>query len=94
MLVIWGDLMAKEVLKFFEGYCAVNSKQESFSVTYVERDDGSYERRDLRDCHFKGLFNPRGCVDCDLLKQVKQIVSAGQIDLSGAVEEFQLEVPK
>jgi hypothetical protein len=56
--------MAKEVLKFFEGWCPVNSKTESFSVTYVERDDGCYERRDLRDCHFKGLFNPRGCVNC------------------------------
>jgi hypothetical protein len=86
--------MAKEVLKFFEGYCIVNSKPESFSVTYVERDDGMYERRDLRDCHFKGLFNPRGCVNCELIKEVKQVVTPEEIDLSSAVDEFQLEVPK
>ncbi|GHT78236.1 hypothetical protein FACS1894104_1150 [Actinomycetota bacterium] len=84
--------MANEVLKFFEGWCPVNNKAESFSVTYVERDDGLYERRDLRDCHFKGLFNPRGCVDCDLIKEVKQLISAKDIDLSSIVEEFQLEV--
>jgi hypothetical protein len=86
--------VAKEVLKFFAGWCVVNDKPESFSVTYVERDDGLYERRDLRDCRFKGLFNPRGCVDCDLIKQVKQTVSPDEIDLSSAVEEYQLEVPK
>jgi hypothetical protein len=86
--------MAKEVLKFFEGYCVVNKKPESFSVTYVERPDGNYERRDLRDCHFKGLFNPRGCVDCDLIREVKQVVSPDEIDLSSAMEEFQLEVPR
>ncbi len=86
--------MAREVLRFFEGYCLVNDKQESFSVTYVERDDGRFERRDLRDCRFKGLFNPRGCVDCDLIREVRQVLAADEIDLSEAVEEFQLEVPR
>ena len=32
--------MAKEVLMKFEGYCPVNECPESFSVTYVEREDG------------------------------------------------------
>jgi hypothetical protein len=86
--------VAKEVLKFFEGHCVVNDKPESFSVTYVERTDGLYERRDLRDCHFKGLFNPRGCVDCDLIREVKQVVTPDEIDLSSAMEEYQLEVPR
>ena len=85
--------MAKEVLKFFDGYCLVNDKQESFSVTYVECDNGDYRRRDLRDCSFRGLFNPRGCVACELIKEVKQTVCADEIDLSNAVEEFHLEVP-
>jgi hypothetical protein len=83
--------MNREVLKFFEGYCIVNNKPESFSVTYVERDDGSFERRDLRDCRIKGLFNPRGCVDCDLMKEVRQVISADEVDLSSAVDEFQME---
>jgi len=84
--------MAKEVLKFFEGHCVVNDKPESFSVTYVERGDGLFERRDLRDCRFRGLFNPRGCVDCQLIREVKQVVPASEIDLSSAVEEFELDV--
>ncbi|MDR1088497.1 MAG: hypothetical protein LBL23_04425 [Coriobacteriales bacterium] len=83
--------MAKEVLKFFEGHCPVNDKPESFSVTYVERGDGSFERRDLRDCRFKGLFNPRGCVECELIREVRQVVKADEIDLSSAVEEFVME---
>ncbi|MDR1358161.1 MAG: hypothetical protein LBJ48_02230 [Coriobacteriales bacterium] len=83
--------MAKEVLKFFKGHCIINDKPESFSVTYVEREDGRFERRDLRDCRFKGLFNPRGCVDCALIKEVKPIVSADEIDLSSAVEEFVMQ---
>jgi len=83
--------MAKEVLKFFAGHCVVNDKPESFSVTYVEREDGNFERRDLRDCRFKGLFNPRGCVDCDLIKEVKQVVGPEEIDLSSVVEEFVME---
>jgi hypothetical protein len=86
--------MAREVLKFFEGHCVVNDKTESFSVTYVERPDGSYERRDLRDCHFKGLFNPRGCAGCALVREVKQVVGVDAIDSSNAMEEFQLEVPR
>ena len=84
--------MAKEVLKFFSGYCAVNNKDESFSITYVERPDGLYERRDQRDCRFRGLFNPRGCVDCDLLRGVKQIVAEDEIDLSSAVTDFELKI--
>ena len=86
--------MAREVLKFFEGYCIVNDKQESFSVTYFEREDGRFERRDLRDCRFKGLFNPRGCVDCDLIREAKKIVDPEEINLTDAIEEFQLEVPR
>jgi hypothetical protein len=86
--------MAKEVLMFFEGHCIVNDKPESFSVTYVEREDGLYERRDLRDCQFRGLFNPRGCVNCDLIKEVKQVVLPEEINPDDVVEEFQLEVPR
>lgn len=83
--------MAKEVLKFFEGHCLVNSKTESFSVTYAEREDGSFERRDLRDCRFRGLFNPRGCVDCELIKEVKPVLGADEIDVASAVDEFVME---
>ena len=81
--------MAKEVLMSFEGYCPVNDCQESFSVTYVERADGMWERRDKRDCNYKGLFNPRGCVDCDLIKTVKQVVSTDELR-GEPVEEYRL----
>ena len=84
--------MANEVLKLFSGYCAFNDKEESFSVTYVERPDGLYERRDLRDCRFRGLFNPRGCDKCDLLHKVKQVITEDEIDLSSVVKEFELKV--
>lgn len=82
--------MAKEVLKFFEGHCIVNDKPESFSVTYVERENGLFERRDLRDCRYKGLFNPRGCVDCELITHVKPVIDPHEIDPSDVVEEFQM----
>lgn len=81
--------MAKEVLKNFEGHCSVNDCPKSFSVTYVEREDGMYERRDLRDCDYRGLFNPRGCVDCELLKEVKQVISADEVG-GEPVEEYHL----
>ena len=72
--------MAREVLKLFEGYCPVNDCPKHFSVTYVERDDGKFERRDDRDCDYKGLFNPSGCVNCDLVKSVKQVYEADEMD--------------
>jgi len=79
-------------LKFFEGHCPVNDRPEAFSVTYVERPDGLFERRDLRDCRFRGLFNPRGCADCQLIREVKQVVPPSEIDLSSAMEEFELRI--
>lgn len=81
--------MAKEVLKNFEGYCPVNDCPKTFSVTYVEREDGMYERRDLRDCDYRGLFNPRGCVNCDLLREVKQVITAEEVG-GKPVEEYHL----
>ena len=81
--------MAKEVLANFEGYCPVNDCPKSFSVTYVERGDGLWERRDKRDCDYKGLFNPRGCVDCDLIKTVQQVMSLDEIE-GEPVEEYRL----
>lgn len=81
--------MAKEVLKLFEGHCVENDCPKSFSVTYVEREDGSYERRDLRDCDYKGLFNPCGCVNCDLLKEVKQVLTPEELNAE-PVEEYHL----
>ncbi len=81
--------MAKEVLMKFAGHCIVNDAPESFSVTYVEREDGMWERRDLRDCNYRGLFNPRGCVDCELLKSVKQVVTADELN-GDPVEEYHL----
>ena len=81
--------MAKEVLMKFQGYCPVNDCTESFSVTYVEREDGQWDRRDKRDCAYRGLFNPRGCVECDLLKTVKQVVTAEEVQ-GEPVEEYKL----
>lgn len=85
--------MAKsEVLKNFEGYCPVNKCPESFSVTYVEREDGLWERRDQRDCRFRGLFNPMGCRDkskCELLSSVKDVVTFEELG-GEPVEEYHL----
>ena len=48
-----------------------------------------YERRDLRDCDFKGLFNPSGCVNCDLIKKVKQVIPPYELNAE-PVEEYHL----
>ncbi len=74
--------MAREVLKNFEGFCPVNKGPMSFSVTYVEGEDGMWRRRDKRDCQFRGLFNPQGCKDktvCDLLMSVKDEITAEEL---------------
>lgn len=85
--------MAKsEALKNFSGYCPVNKCPESFSVTYVERDDGMWERRDKKDCRFRGLFNPMACRDkskCELLSSVKDVITADELD-GEPVEEYHL----
>ena len=84
--------MAKEVLKNFEGWCPVNKVPMSFSVTYVEREDGMWERRDNRDCQFRGLFNPQGCKDkskCELLSSVKNVYTREELG-GEPVEEYHL----
>lgn len=84
--------MAKEALKKFEGYCPVNDCPQSFSVTYVEREDGLWKRRDYRDCNFRGLFNPQGCKDkskCALLSSVKDVITAEELG-GEPVEEYHL----
>ena len=81
--------MAKEMLMNFSGHCVVNDCPQSFSVTYVEREDGMWERRDPRDCNFRGLINPRGCKDCEILKQVKQVVTREELN-GEPVEEYHL----
>lgn len=84
--------MAKEALKNFEGWCSVNNAPMHFSVTYTEREDGSWERRDNRDCPYRGLFNPQGCKDkskCELLTSVKSVITAKELG-GKPVEEYHL----
>lgn len=84
--------MAREALKNFEGFCPVNKIPMSFSVTYVEQEDGSWVRRDYRDCQFRGLFNPQGCKDkknCELLSSVQDTYPAEEFQ-NNVVEEYKL----
>lgn len=81
--------MSREVLMNFEGYCPVNDCPKSFSVTYVECEDGMWERRDKRDCDYKGLFNPAGCSECDLVHSVKQRVTTDELN-GEPVEEYRM----